>query len=219
LRSLAAKLQKVQEAERKKIAQELHDRVGQNLTGLSINLGIIRTLLLPESTERIQSRIADCVVLVGNTMKCIRDVMAELHPPGLTEYGLPVALKCYCDLLSKRTELNVSVETVGTTFLPDRDRDIAVFRIAQEALTNSVRHSKATEVTVSLKSSEKKLVLCITDNGVGFDTEDQISLSAGGRFGLISMRERAIAAGGEFRVESAPGKGTKVIVELNQVTS
>ena len=85
LRALAAKLQNLQETERKRLAQELHDRVGQNLTGLSINLGLIRSSLSPGCIEQVQTRIADSVSLVGSTMECIRDVMAELHPPGLSE--------------------------------------------------------------------------------------------------------------------------------------
>lgn len=219
LRALASKLQQVQEAERKSLAQELHDRVGQNLTGLSINLGIIRSRLLPMCMERVQSRIADSVGLVGNTMECIRDVMAELHPPGLTEYGLSAALKGYCDQLSKRTGLKVSMKLMKTDELSERECEIALFRIAQEALTNAVKHSRAHEVTVSLESFEGKLVLCIADDGVGFDLDAQESLTEGGRFGLVNMRERAEAVGGEFRMESAPGRGTRVIVTLEQVTS
>jgi two-component system sensor histidine kinase UhpB len=219
LRALAAKLQMVEEAERKKLAQELHDRVGQNLTGLSINLGIIRSRLLPECMERVESRIADCVGLVGNTMECIRDVMAELHPPGLTEYGLSAALKCYCDQLSKRTGLRVLMETTEPVFLPRRESEMALFRIAQEALTNAVRHSKAREVTISLQSVEEKLVLSIADDGAGFDVDAPAALAEGGRFGLINMRERAEALGGELLVESAAGKGPKVTVALMQVRS
>ncbi len=219
LRALTAKLQKVQEAERKKIAQELHDRVGQNLTGISINLGIIRSLLLPECLEKVRSRLADCSGLVGNTMGCIRNIMAELHPPGLAEYGLSVALKHHCDQLFRRTGLKVSMKSTETGDLPNREHEIALFRIAQEALTNSIRHSKAREVTVDLEATENRLILCIVDDGVGFDADSQHSLTDGGKFGLITMRERAEAVGGEFRVESAPGKGTKIVVELRQVAS
>jgi PAS domain S-box-containing protein len=219
LRALTAKLQKAQEDERKKLAQELHDRVGQNLTGLSINLGIIRSRLLPECMERVESRIADCVGLVGSTMECIRDVMAELHPPGLTEYGLSAALKYYCNQLARRTGMRVSVQCTETIVLSHPESEIALFRIAQEALTNAVRHSRAHEVKVSLQAMGEKLVLCIADDGVGFEQIAQTSLTEGSRFGLINMRERAEAAGGAFRVDSAPGRGTKVIIEINPVIS
>ncbi len=217
LRALTAKLQRVQEAERKKLAQELHDRVGQNLTGLSINLGIIRNLLVPECNERVESRITDCVGLVGNTMECIRDVMAELHPPGLTEYGLSAALKCHCDQLSRRTGVKLSVKSTEAHQLSQREHEIALFRIAQEAITNAIRHSRAHEVVVSLCTIEGRLVLCISDDGTGFDMGTLASLADGGGFGLINMRERAEGIGGELRVESVPGRGTRVIVELNQV--
>lgn len=219
LRALAAKLQNLQEAERKALAQELHDRVGQNLTGLSINLGLIRSTLSPVSLEQVQGRIADCVGLVGNTMECVRDVMAELHPPGLSEYGLPTALKLCCEQLSKRTGMRLTITANEPLARPDREFENALFRIAQEALMNAIRHSQARKVTVSLKPAGDGLSLCVADDGVGFDTSTQSSLAEGGRFGLITMRERAEAAGGEFRVESRPGMGTKVVVVLKRVKS
>ncbi len=219
LRALAAKLQNLQETERKRLAQELHDRVGQNLTGLSINLGLIRSSLSPGCIEQVQTRIADSVSLVGSTMECIRDVMAELHPPGLSEYGLPTALKCYCDQLSRRTGMRLSMKSTEMAFRPSRDCEIALFRIAQEALTNAIRHSQAREVTVSLTATGEQLALCITDDGVGFDATAQDSLVEGGKLGLLSMRERAEAAGAEIRVETAPGAGTRVIVGLGRVAS
>jgi signal transduction histidine kinase len=220
LRALSAKMLELQEAERKRIAQELHDRVGQNLTGISINLGIIRSFLPPEEIKKVQSRLVDCVELVGNTMSCIRDVMAELDPPGLSDYGLEIAIKCYCDQFSKRTGLKVSVVNTGgmeDAFLLAREGEIALFRIAQEALTNAAKHSKATEVIVSLNVTAEELVLSIADNGVGFDVDDQPFWVDGGRFGIGYMRERAEAIGGEFRMESTPGKGTRIIVRLIKV--
>ncbi|MHC1744208.1 MAG: PAS domain S-box protein [Syntrophobacteraceae bacterium] len=219
LRALAAKLQNLQETERKLLSQELHDRVGQNLTGLSINLGLIRSTLSPGCLEQVQARIADSVSLVGSTMECVRDVMAELHPPGLSEYGLPTALKWYCDQLSKRTGMRLSLKSTENADRPDRECEIALFRIAQEALTNAVRHSQAREITVSLKSTAERLRLCIADDGMGFDVSAQSFLAEGGKLGLINMRERAEAAGGEIRVESAPGKGTRVVVGLRRLTS
>ncbi|MGC8492725.1 MAG: PAS domain S-box protein, partial [Syntrophobacteraceae bacterium] len=105
LRALSAKNLTLQEAEREKLAMELHDRVGQNLTGLSINLAIIRGLVGPECLKRMESRLLDAKGLVSDTMRCIRSVISELHPPGLSEYGLSAALAHYCEKLAARTEM------------------------------------------------------------------------------------------------------------------
>jgi PAS domain S-box-containing protein len=214
LKALAAKLQETDEAQRRQLAQELHDRVGQNLTGLSINLGIISGQVPPGSMEHIGPRISDSIALVGDTMKCIRNVMAELHPPGLSDYGLAAALKYYCKQMSTRTGLNISTKLEEITPRPHKDLEMALFRIAQEALNNAAKYSKATKVSVVVKSIEGKIVLTITDNGSGFDTEAVSELGEGAGFGLINMRERAEGAGGELYVESVPGKGTKIVVEI-----
>lgn len=214
LKSLAAKLQETDEAQRKQLAQELHDRVGQNLTGLSINLGIINGQLPPGSREHIGPRISDSIALVGDTMKCIRNVMAELHPPGLSDYGLAAALKHYCKQMSTRTGVNISTRLEEITPRPHKDIEMALFRIAQEALNNAAKYSKATKVDVVVKLVEGKIVLRITDNGSGFDTEAVSEPGEGARFGLINMRERAEGAGGELRVESVPERGTDIVVEI-----
>jgi PAS domain S-box-containing protein len=214
LKALAAKLQEIDEAQRKQLAQELHDRVGQNLTGLSINLGIINGQLPPASVESIGPRISDSIALVGDTMKCIRDVMAELHPPGLSDYGLAAALKYYCGQMSKRFGLDIVTRLEEMSSRPEKDIEMALFRIAQEALNNAVKYSKATRVSVVVRLSKGKIVLSITDNGSGFDAKTVSCLGEGAGFGLINMRERAEGAGGELRVKSVPGRGTKIIVVI-----
>lgn len=214
LKSLAGKLQTAQENERKKIAQELHDRVGQNLTGLSLNLGIIRSLLPPTAATQLLERISDTNALVGDTMGCIRDVMSELYPPALTDCGLGPALKLHCQQLAKRTGMDIRMMPTDVTFLAHREAELALFRIAQEALNNAIRHAKAQNVSVKLIAEMSKWVLIIIDDGLGMTPGGPATAADIGTFGLISMRERAEAIGGRLRVVSSSGRGTQIIVEL-----
>jgi two-component system sensor histidine kinase UhpB len=122
-------------------------------------------------------------------------------------------LKIHCELLAKRTGMNIRMMPTDITFLAHRETEIALFRIAQEALNNSIRHSKATNVTVKLVSDRTRWVLSVIDDGVGIPHGRRLAQATPGKsFGLISMRERAEAAGGRLRVISAPGQGTQIVV-------
>jgi signal transduction histidine kinase len=140
--------------------------------------------------------------------------MMELRPPGLDELGLLAALKEHVNQVARRSEVAMSV--VGSEpqpRLPPTD-EIALFRIAQEALNNIVKHARASESLVSLRQNEQAVVLSITDNGVGFDTGAK-PIMGGYGMGTTTMRERAEAIGARLQLQSVPGKGTQVMVELN----
>ncbi len=210
LRALSAKNLTLQEAEREKLAMELHDRVGQNLTGLSINLAIMRGLVGPECLKRMESRLVDAKGLVSDTMRCIRNVISELHPPGLSEYGLSAALAHYCEKLAARTEMRIYAECRELPVRPSKEVEIALFRIAQEALCNAVNHSRAGSIRLGVQMEGSKIVICVSDDGIGFDPETDFGKND--RFGLAGMRERAAAIGAAFRVDSGPGEGAVVTV-------
>jgi PAS domain S-box-containing protein len=203
LRALTRRLVQAEETERRRIARELHDRVGQNLSALNINLDILLGHLNDGALRR---RLEDSLKLVDATLQSIENVMADLRPALLDEYGLPAALAWYGQEYSQRTGILVDVEggEAGRSLRPEAA--VALFRIAQEALNNAAKHSSAIRITVALEEEGGELVLSITDDGKGFDPAN----APRGRWGMTTMRERAEAAGGRLSISSSPGSGTTV---------
>jgi len=216
LRALAARLAEVEEAERRRLARELHDQVGQNLTALGINLNIVRTQMSQELASPMRSRLDDSLALVEETTERIRGVMAELRPPVLDDYGLVATLHWYGAQFASRTGIAVTVQ--GEEPLPRLAPPIenALFRITQEALTNVAKHAQATRVTVTVEADEEAVRLIVADDGIGFDPTRLVTPDERQGWGLMTMRERAEAVGGHLHVESAPGQGTQVIVEVQK---
>lgn len=212
LRLLSHRLFEVKENERRRLARELHDRVGANLTALSLNLKMLRGEMAADGLRQANARLDDCEAILDQTDLLVRDVLADLRPPGLDELGLAAALTEHARQAAGRGGFSAAVSSAeGMARLPPAT-EITLFRIAQEALTNVAIHAQATAATLTLESGPDTVVLTIADNGRGFDTgappkEPRASL------GLVNMRERAESAGGTLRVESAPGQGTRVIVE------
>jgi signal transduction histidine kinase len=206
----------VQETERKHLAQELHDRVGQNLSSLNLNLNIITSQLSNESKAKAGARLQDSMSLVEETTMHIRDVMAEMHPQVLDDYGLLAALRWYCERFSDRS--GIAVEVSGEEPSPRLSLIIEsiFFRIAQEALTNVAKHAKASLATVTLENVEAHLRMTIEDNGRGFSLTTLNRTKEQSGWGLSTMRERAATIGGLMRIESEPGRGTRIITEVRR---
>ena len=211
---LAARLAEAEEAERRRLAQELHDQVGQNLTALGINLNIVRTQMPEEAAAPARSRLDDSLALVEQMTERIRGVMADLRPPVLDDYGLVAALHWYSTEFASRTGISVTVQ--GEEPVPRLAPPVenALFRIAQEALTNVARHAQATRVTVMVAMDDEAVRLLVADDGIGFDPARPTAPDGRPGWGLITMTERAEAVGGRLRVESAPGEGTRITVEV-----
>jgi len=214
LRSLSRQLLNLQESERRHIAQELHDQVGQNLSALSVNLNIIRDHLSPESKTQIQNWVDDSSRLLETCMEQIRDVMAQLRPPVLEDYGLIAALRWYAEQFAKRTGIPAAVQGDEPAPRLSPGTEIALFRIAQEALTNVSKHARARQVTLTLELRPDCICLTVADDGVGFDPEAIRHAGEQPGWGLLNMRERAEALGGRFHLESAPGQGTHITSEV-----
>ncbi len=213
LRTLTARLAEVAESERQRLARELHDQVGQNLTALGINLNIIRTQVPEELRASVQSRLEDSVALVEQMAERIRDLMADLRPPVLDDYGLVSALHWYGEQFAQRTGITVTVSGEEAVPRPPAHVENALFRIAQEALTNVAKHARTNQVTVMVDSLGDALRLVVTDKGVGFDPTKHAEAEER-RWGLLTMCERAEAIGGQCHVESNPGQGTRVTAEV-----
>ena len=216
LRWLSRRLFEVEESERRRLARELHDRIGQNVTVLSLNLNMVRGELPADCLRNVGTHLDDCETLLFSTAQLVRDVMADLRPPGLDELGLLAALTEHARQVAGRSRLSVTV--TGTEITPRLPpaTEIMLFRIAQEALVNVAKHARATEVTMCLEATHDTVVMTIADNGLGFDTTARL-VQPTSSLGMVTMRERAESIGARLRVESAPGRGTRVIVEAPRV--
>jgi PAS domain S-box-containing protein len=203
-----------QEAERRRIARELHDQIGQVLTALKLNTHAIQSA---RDGREAGPLIADNLKMLDEALEQVRDLSVELRPLLLDDLGLVTALRWYVDRQTQRT--GVLAEFISDSLEPDlrltSELETACFRIAQEALTNVARHAHAKLVTVRLSRNGPSLILLIEDDGVGFDIEAlQGQALANATLGLRGMQERAHAVGGRIKIDSATDKGTQVFVEL-----
>ena len=209
---VSRRLVEVQETERRVLANDLHDLVGQKLTALNINLNIVKIESAPSMAAGIGARLNDSLKLVEETIESIRNVMAELRPAVLDDYGLTPVLRWYAEQFVKRTGVVTTVIEQGPTRRLPPAVEEALFRIAQEALTNVAKYARAGKVTVTLDTTSDVSRLTIADDGCGFDPSAWKQPAKDHGWGLMIMRERAAAVGAELSVESAPGRGTRVIV-------
>ncbi len=217
LRALTVRLKEVEEDLRKAIARELHDRVGQNLSALNLNLSLLQGYLPDGMAKKTKRVMDDSIRLLGETTEHIRDVMARLRPVGIEEYGLAAAINWCVRRFSDRTGIKVETDLDGYVNRLPLPCETELFRIAQEAFTNILKHAQAKSVTISLRPVGDRLRLVIADDGRGFDTRDlQISADPHAGWGLVSMKERVYGLNGKFKVVSEPGKGTIVVVEVNR---
>ncbi len=215
LQSLADRLEEMDENHRRRTAKELHDRTAQNLSAVSINLSMIKLLLSPEEIARVDQRLEDSQELLNDAVMHIRDVMAELHPAILDDYGLMAALRWLGDQFSERMGVHAVVTGEDLSSRLSEKKERAIFRIAQEALMNIAKHAMASEVIVALEEINGSVRLVIWDDGVGFD-EEAVKGSKKPHWGLVIMKERIIAVQGKLNVESMPDKGTRIIAELRK---
>jgi PAS domain S-box-containing protein len=214
IKAIARRAGEIQENERRRLAQELHDRVGQNLTALTLNLNIVKGQIGGGADAGIVARLDDSLALLDATVDSIRGVMSELRPAVLDDYGLAAALHWYAEEFGRRSGIAATVtEREGTPRLAALVEGV-LFRIAQEALTNVAKHAAAGKVQIGLGAQGGVLRLSVADDGRGFDASRVRPPTRQGGWGLMIMRERAESAGGRLHVESAPGNGTCVVVEV-----
>jgi PAS domain S-box-containing protein len=212
LQKLLRRLMELQENERRHLGRELHDRTGTNLSALLLSLGVMRTHLSPESLQELGPRIGDLEGLLRETIAHVKDVLADVHPPALSELGLVAALGHYVRVLGSRTGLRIDIEGQEPAPRVAEFAEIALFRIAQEALNNAAKYARSSVILVSVHVVAGHLVLTIEDDGAGFDPAAQQSGVFG--IGMETMRERALAIGANLAVVTAVGKGTSIVVEL-----
>jgi PAS domain S-box-containing protein len=215
VQALSRRLVQVQEAERRELSRELHDRIGQHLTALGINLDIVEARLVTKD-EEIKSRLEDTRALLEATSDATVNLLSELRPPMLDDLGLLAALEWYARGFTERTGIEVSVVGEEDALALDAESEIALFRVAQEALNNVVKHAHARQVDVELMVLDGESVLSISDDGVGHENTVNGNGHLARGFGIATMRERALAIGARFDVLPRQGGGTSVIVRVPQ---
>lgn len=218
LRALTAQLGEAEELERKRLAQELHDQMGTNLTALGLNLNIVQTQIAAELPEvaSIQSRLSDSLMLLEEIGGSIEDVVTNLRPPMLDDYGIVSALRWYGRHFENRLDIPVAIQGGEPEPRLPPAAEIALFRIVQEALTNVAKHAQADQITVTIATNDHLVYVTIFDDGIGFENKTSDRLPDPVGWGLLTMAERAEAIGGHCSVQSRPGEGTQVIVEIPQ---
>ena len=208
LRRLAAHLISVREEERAHIAREIHDELGQVLTGIKMEVGWLQKRLTePQLLEKTESMSK----LIDSTVQTVRKIATGLRPEMLDDMGLVAAIGWQAKDFQKRTGIRCRVKLPPETVKPDIDVATTSFRIFQEILTNVARHSRATRVDIDLEVSDAEVRMQVQDNGVGITEGD---LHGRKSLGLLGMHERALLFGGEVNITGAPGQGTRVAVVI-----
>ncbi|GFO68339.1 hypothetical protein GMLC_19180 [Geomonas limicola] len=214
LKGYAQRLIVLEEELRKKVSIELHDDIAQELSALGFNLGHLSKNLPKRTSEKVLSALEDSRRLTKQINRSVRNLMVELHPLPLEEFGLVGAISDYANRFAKRTGLALSLELSPVLPRLAAQAELALFRITQEALTNVLKHAAATSVTISLGRTGALLQLSIKDDGHGFHAERASRQPAGTGWGITIMRQRAALAGGSLRVQTEPGAGTTIMVEM-----
>ena len=210
LRALAARLRSVREEERKRVAREIHDQLGQALTAIKIDLSAL-VLELPADQKQHWKRTASILKLVDEMIQTVRRIATELRPGILDDLGLVAAIEWAGEEFEARTGTRCRLDLPDDDISIDSERATAVFRIFQETLTNVARHADATETEVRLAREDQDLTLEVHDNGKGIP---QDKLSNGESLGILGMRERALLLGGKLTIRGAAGEGTTVRVRI-----
>jgi two-component system, NarL family, sensor kinase len=208
-RGLAKAVWKVQEDERRRLARELHDGLGQTLTALTNQLERLQQKLDGRAPDDVAARLADSVEMARLALNESRELSRLIRPPVLDDLGLASALSWLARTLEQRAGLHVELSLTGIEDRLDPELETLVFRIVQEALTNVLRHAGADSARVAVARSAGLLVLRVSDSGRGFDTQGALGGAATGS-GLRGMRDRLELFGGKLEIISAAGQGTLV---------
>jgi len=208
LRRLATRLQSIREEERTRIAREVHDELGQMLTGLKFELSRLKSGI---SATGLLEQLDSSLGLVDATIRTVQRIAADLRPSVLDDIGLRPAIEWQAHEFQRRTEIDCEMDLGSEGIVLDRDRSTAVFRILQEVLTNVARHADANRVEILLAESESDLTLEVSDDGKGIANSE---IDNQGSLGLLGMRERAHDLGGDLQIRRADAGGTVVTLRL-----
>ena len=212
LQNMTRRLGEAQEVERRRLAAELHDGVCSNLAAIGLNLALLQRQLPHSDAASMQQRLSDLIAQIDEAKANAKDISVDLRPLLLEERDLLSALEDYARRFESSTGIAVEVKGANLGRRLPPEKKIALFRIVQEALTNCARHAQARTVAIELDYDPENLLLSVTDDGIGIDLADLSRKKPG--LGLLSMQERAEAIGCCWRIESLPGKGTRISVNV-----
>ena len=210
LRALTGRLIEAQEAERRRLARELHDGLNQQLAMLAVELGMLAQQV-PVSSATIRDQLLNLRDRAERFSNDLRHMTHQLHPAALEHLGLVSALRGHCTEFSRHEEIRVWFHVSGDVRSKNPEVDVCLYRIAQEAIRNAAKHSHAKEAWVEIRQQRDAIRLSVLDKGVGFDLT---TLKVGRGLGLVSMRERVELISGSLTIKSAPGEGTCVEVRV-----
>lgn len=208
LQQLSKHLEKVREEERVMIARELHDELGQALTAVKIDLGMIRNKL--DGNKSLGEKMDKAIAMVSHTIKATQRLTDQLRPEMIDDLGLEAAIEWYTDDFQKRTGIQVARELEPVTEI-SRDESLTLFRILQESLTNVTRHAQASQIDIMLRKNPNHLLFQISDNGIGIRQEQKTNRKT---FGLTGMKERAGLIGATLQIINETKGGTTITVHL-----
>lgn len=212
LQDLSIKMIRAQEDERRRIARELHDEVGQALTAIKVELSLAERSLAKSGGP--PALLDSAKAITDGALHSVRDLSQLLHPAVLDDLGLPEAVDGYVREFSKRYGIRVRLQLEGMALRLSPDVEVAAYRIIQEALTNVAKHAQATRCTVAVARRDDRCQILVEDDGLGFEATGLEHSAPRGGLGLIGMRERALQLAGLVSVDSTPGRGTRVVVDL-----
>jgi signal transduction histidine kinase len=207
LRSLSRRRVQVEEEERRHLARELHDHVGQLITAGSLNLQLLRKARGRRATT---GKLDETIAIFDQVLQQVRQLSFDIRPPVLDDLGLAPAMRWMLDGAAKRAGLASEFFADPNLKRGDAESENSCYRVAQEAVLNVVRHAHARKVWLELRSDGDALQLLVRDDGIGFDVAAAEKRVGRDRLGLVGMHERATALGGKFECESTPGGGTEV---------
>jgi PAS domain S-box-containing protein len=213
LRQLSRQILLAQEDERKRISRELHDVIAQTLTGINIRLATLKKDAV-SNNKHLARDITRTQQMVEKSVNIVHEFARELRPAVLDDLGLIPVLHTFVKLFSKRTGLHVHLKALAGVEKLDIAKRTALYRVAQEGLTNVSRHAKASRVEISIREITAGIGMKIHDNGQSFSFAEHLQAKNGNRLGLLGMRERVEMVGGTFCVNSAPGQGTTLEIEM-----
>jgi signal transduction histidine kinase len=208
LQFLTVRREEAREDERKRIARDLHDELGQILTALRMDIALLRVKFGIDNPDLVD-QVKNILGQVDSTIQVVRDVAAKLRPSVL-DLGIVAALEWQVAEFAKRSDIQFELSIVEQNIELDDERATAIFRIVQESLTNVTRHADARKVNILLNIQGADYLLEITDNGRGFESEK----SGKRTYGLMGIRERVLMLGGSININSALGQGTQITVRI-----
>jgi len=200
----------IQEETFRNISQEIHDNIGQALSFVKLSLNTVD----PHNAPLVIDKLSESKNLLTKTIQDLRDIAKSLNTDFISEIGLPVAIEQQLQLLDKTEQYQIHFFVKGDIFKHNSQRELVVFRIVQELLNNIVKHAEASDIEVEMQYLSAKLVITVTDNGKGFDTKAVQGSEKNSGLGLRNMSNRMGMIKGTIVINSGPGTGTKVTLEI-----